>query len=321
MYVAPQRIRQRSLALPEFRTWADFEALNMQRLARVFEFQSCIAFVGSGASRCLGYPSWTELVPPPEKIPAGLQVLKLNSEHIGPQQALQIIEQVVKGGEEVVLGHLEEVFIHNMADPPINEKIHNLRARQNYTFDPLVNLPVRRFVTTNYDEEIERALAKKLGPSVWSESKSFEQHELGKLSIFAVALARENRNMVFHCHGTIRGELDRQKSAKQLRHRRRMVLTEADYNYWYLSTNRKVSSLQLCLDVVLQSNPLFFVGYSIGDVDLLRILRRASLRWESERVASNLFLLLNQPEAIPEADVDAWRLAQQIKLGVNLSPL
>jgi len=73
-----------------------------------------------------------------------------------------------------------------------------------------------------------------------------------------------------------------------------MVLTDADYNFWYLSKNRHVYTLQKSLDIVLQSNPLFFVGYTLSDVDLLRILRQASLRWESERVASNLFLLLSQ---------------------------
>jgi tetratricopeptide (TPR) repeat protein len=99
-----------------------------------------------------------------------------------------------------------------------------------------------------------------------------------------------------------------------------MVLTEADYNYWYLSKDPEVYILTRCLEIILQSNPLLFIGYSISDVDLLRFLRRASLRWQSERSASNLFLLLSRPREVRKQDYDAWSLAKQMKLGVNLLP-
>lgn len=63
LYVAPQRIRAGRRAHTKYERWEDIEYLNVQRLARVFEFHGCIGFVGSGASADLGYPPWDELFP------------------------------------------------------------------------------------------------------------------------------------------------------------------------------------------------------------------------------------------------------------------
>ena len=317
IYVAPQRIRQEELALPRCKSWDDFEALNMQRLARVFAFHSCVAFVGSAASLCLGYPTWPGLIPDPfarERFTED----ELKRKRIDVTQAIQIIEELGPDAQKAVNEHLLKVLSHGADKPTLENRVTEAKKKDDYTFGALLDLPIRRFVTTNYDKEIERALSKKLGPTFWSDDKSFEQDELAKLAIFAVALANRNRNMVFHCHGTIDGEAERQK--KHPMPKRRMVVTQKDYNYWYLSGDRGVYSLKLCLDIILQSNPLLFIGYSVSDVDLLRILRRATLRWESERVASNLFLLLRKPDELAKDDPIDWCLAQQIKLGVNLLP-
>jgi hypothetical protein len=62
IYIAPHRIRKAPLNFPFSGQWEQVEEINMQRLARVFEFQGCIAFVGSGASIPLHYPSWEDLI-------------------------------------------------------------------------------------------------------------------------------------------------------------------------------------------------------------------------------------------------------------------
>ena len=159
IYIAPQRIRQKSLALPQCQIWPDFEALNMQRLARVFEFQSAIAFIGSGASACLKYPSWADLVPDScRQILSGGKELKLTGKDIDTQQALQIIEQLVndpsdKDGATVIFEHIKGRFTEKKELADKKQTIEDLEKQEGYTFGSLADLPVRRFVTTNYDKE------------------------------------------------------------------------------------------------------------------------------------------------------------------------
>ena len=65
----------------------------------MFEFQSTnIAFVGSGASACLGYPSWSNLLPERWiKLPSG--TIDLKSRHLEPPRALQMLEELIPPGE------------------------------------------------------------------------------------------------------------------------------------------------------------------------------------------------------------------------------
>ena len=62
-YVAPHRIRSGDLALFRCESWGEIAELNRQRFARILQFQGCIAFVGSGASRAHYYPTWSDLLP------------------------------------------------------------------------------------------------------------------------------------------------------------------------------------------------------------------------------------------------------------------
>ena len=191
----------------------------------------------------------------------------------------------------------------------------------------LLDLPIQRFVTTNYDSEIEKALTKRLGPADWSYEKSFLNSRTGVRFLLQWRLAAKIDRWYSTATAAWKvtaayGRVEQEQTRAQ-RPERRLVLTEADYKHWYLSTRGDVYTLQRSLDVILQSNPLLFVGYSIDDFDVLRILRRATLRWESERVASNLFLLLPLDERVPDDPVarGAWSLAKQIRLGVNLLPV
>src|SRR6185503_11326406 len=78
----------------------------------------------------------------------------------------------------------------------------------------LLDLPLYRFVTTNYDHEIERALMVRRGipeeefglsGSSSRQPRSFTQksENCNQLALFALAEVEEARNLVFHCHGRI----------------------------------------------------------------------------------------------------------------------
>src|SRR5687768_17139676 len=99
-------------------------------------------------------------------------------------------------------------------------------------YDSLLDLPIGRFVTTNYDVEIELALIRarrgtprdyRLESTPPEISRSFTQRRdfHKELTGFAVAGVPEMRDAVFHCHG----RYDDPKS---------IVATEHDYQKWYL---------------------------------------------------------------------------------------
>ena len=50
---------------------------------------------------------------------------------------------------------------------------------------------------------MEKALKDKHREPGYEDSKSFAQNDAERLARFAVALARSNRNIVFHCHGRL----------------------------------------------------------------------------------------------------------------------
>jgi hypothetical protein len=67
--------------------------------------------------------------------------------------------------------------------------------------------------------------------------------------------------MVFHCHG----RFDRPDS---------VVVTESDYQRWYVGDREGFGAhFREAIDLLFSSNPLLFVGYGLGDEDLLRPLR------------------------------------------------
>jgi hypothetical protein len=62
-----------------------------------------------------------------------------------------------------------------------------------------MEFPISRFITTNYDGEVEAALDK-LRPDLHHDvgPRASSQEDLSRLAIFAIALAPGSRNLVFH---------------------------------------------------------------------------------------------------------------------------
>jgi tetratricopeptide (TPR) repeat protein len=350
IYVAPHRVRDGALSKPETSGWDELHQLNMQRLARALEFKGCVAFVGNGASACLGYPAWTELVPnidefvkmasPDPAKPHPLLACKAELDLIRNmvEKDLVLTPEALQLAEDEIEAHfatekLEERSGRLAMMPWFKELLRDRteaeRVGKHDPFPGIVNLPVCRFVTTNYDEEIERALKHKIGHTLWPDSLSFEQNDVAKVRIFGVSLATGNRQMVFHSHGNLNRELQRWETSPgcllENGSERRMVLTDKDYTYWYLSHDPPAVNYRKGLDVVLQSNPILFIGYTLSDQDVLRMLRRQTLRWKSEGVASSHFMLLRDKDwkgkhALTEDEVKLMYRSEQMRRGVNLLP-
>jgi tetratricopeptide (TPR) repeat protein len=168
----------------------------------------------------------------------------------------------------------------------------------------LLRLPIHRFVTTNYDVEIERALAAERPES---RHLSFTQKQDDQLALFALAgvPVTKDKDMVFHCHG----RFDDPDS---------VVASETDYQRWYLAEEEEETSTFLqTFDLLFNSNPILFVGFGLGDEDLLRPLRRIGAASPERRQFRPLFALMSEA-----SDGEDWEYHEQLfeRYGLNVIP-
>lgn len=275
-----------------------------------------VAFLGSGISAPFGYPSWKDLA---------LGILQETVETLSSSgshpEGLEYIESLEEGAQKNP-GALDANALMFLigACRTVLEQSRKLQVYYDYfsrcfaatssrpaidPFEALLKLPVRRFVTTNYDCEVERALVRYrsvaprdlgLGPNLCGLGQearfSFTQRleGLGALVRFSLAWMESEENMVFHCHGRhdVPGTV---------------VATEADYQRWYLGREDGGSlTYQQSMEFLLGSNPMLFIGYSLRDEDLLRPLRQLGALEPSRKGERPLFALLPCSSENREAD-------------------
>ncbi len=290
-----------------------------------------VAVVGSGCSIPLGYPSWksfaAELI---EQTLASLgsqggqrEYLRRFQDRLSSAErpdsrelmySIGVCKRLLGGGsgkDDLYRQYLEKRF--RLPDPPVDVPYNPHRA--------LLKLPIHRFVTTNYDGELERALEKEreieweafgigasgAGPGRAARPEpplSFTQRPTNcdQLALFALARIGAAKNRVFHCHGRY-DDLDS------------IIATELDYQQWYLAGEAGASPTFLeTLDLLFNSHPILFVGFSLGDEDLLRPLRRIGAASPERRPFRPLFALL--PEAAEGEEWEHDRLFERYGLHV-----
>jgi SIR2-like domain/MalT-like TPR region len=140
----------------------------------------------------------------------------------------------------------------------------------------LVNaLGVRRFITTNYDEEIEHAFEAfdypvnrvdsrgRADPAHYGtmhSTASLTRDSTASAICFAVDGPRRHAS-VLHLHGVAK-----QPSS--------LVVTEADYQRLYLDKHPTHDLIQNAISAAFAANPLLFVGSNVEEDDILRPLRQ-----------------------------------------------
>jgi tetratricopeptide (TPR) repeat protein len=308
-------------------------------LFRYLNTKTVVALVGSGCSKSLGYPNWKEFaievldrVPPltsgVEKKPFERFRNYLESDTLPQYVTYRTIfgecERHCEGS--MFRDEIQKIFLekHNAAS--------DKRGYGDDCYKPLIDLEIRRFITTNYDLELEMALmeaGKITGAQLFSKraktpsttpaakankiataelfggnydietlkqlpkqlqssfpsDKSFTQlYECREqLSRFSLARNEASEYMVFHCHGRI----DDMSSC---------VITEEDYRHWYLRDDEDVKARQQAMDVLLSSNPLLLIGYSMGDPEFMQLLQFVHANRLNDPNRSPLFVLLYIPE-------------------------
>ncbi|MCW5666047.1 MAG: SIR2 family protein [Piscinibacter sp.] len=121
---------------------------------------------------------------------------------------------------------------------------------------------VRRFATTNYDLEIERALESP-GPNQGglTDCPSFDLREddVGQAITFAIE-GRRRQAAVMHLHGRCDAE-------------DRLIASEVDYQQQYLRASPRRDLLDSAVRLLFGANPVLYIGSSMTEDDVLRPLR------------------------------------------------
>jgi tetratricopeptide (TPR) repeat protein len=288
-------------------------------LFRVLNMKSTVAVVGSGCTISLGYPKWCcfacHLLSDIGTVLANLsssdakeelgRIERCKHELATKEQSAHRLMHYIGVCQEAVdrfPESLKDYYATSIRKlffrlPPPPDAINPCRE--------LVKLPIYRFVTTNYDVELERALSEERnvpferygiessasGSTQGDSSQlplSFTQEMLDTnlLTRFSLARDNDNRNMVFHCHG----RFDRVKS---------IIASESDYQRWYVSREAG-SAFRQTLELLLESNPLLFVGYGMRDEDLLFPLRQLGALDPARKASRPIFGLF--PSEDPTQD-------------------
>jgi tetratricopeptide (TPR) repeat protein len=299
-------------------------------LARYLNLRTVVALVGSGASIPLGYPSWTKFALQILKKASGFVTDKDYSGTTTIKNYLGYLQNG-RGNElsaQVMLGECERIWSeYLLRETDKGKKLKSFRDTIKVSFDnchkkfhkkvrvngkdmtheakldskqnpylALLKLPIRRFITTNYDLEIERALliegkvpcsGLKKDENACADDiircfkgKSFSQDKkyCDELAKFPLARFEINEYTVFHCHGRI----DEVETC---------IVTEKDYQQWYLKDDPAALPFRQALELTLSSNPILIIGYGLGDVDLMRWLRMITANRPEDRVRNPLFCI------------------------------
>ena len=215
-----------------------------EMLAHALTQGTTVAVVGSGCSTPLGYPTWKSFA-------AEVVDLALTAAGDGGQRERLLRFKAKLGTPRVdsqdlmfMIGACERLF----AGCPPQDNLYRRYLREHFQppkpqadaehnpYRALLELPIHRFVTTNYDCEIELAL-KAMRRIEWDRFGidartghtanpgpylSFTQEGSDQLALFALSGVGAAENMVFHCHG----RYDDPES---------IIATELDYQRWYFS--------------------------------------------------------------------------------------
>jgi tetratricopeptide (TPR) repeat protein len=287
-------------------------------LARALNLRTTVAFIGSGCSSPLGYPTWHGLVKQIiEKTKSAVAALPETPERLREiTSRLNEIEARVSSGERLAsrdlifyLGFCQSIMSTDDSSDPFHRCIADIiaaakaaRRQAPNPYNVLLELPITRFVTSNYDDELEEALkARKIEPLSFTQQRG----DYGHLAGFAIAGVPSTRNAVFHCHG----HFDDPSS---------IMATEADYQRWYLDqTDPASTTFRQSLDLLFGSNPVLFIGFGMEDDDLLRPLRVFSADRGKSKVSRPLFALMPDRKECQDRDrMDSL----YDRFGVNVIP-
>ena len=344
----------------------EIQSRTRQMLARALNMGRVIGFVGTGISNAYGYKDWKYFAhdtvhysvkqikksKETDNIDKDtLNFLESYSENIKNRSVTSTVSALADRISLVLgiciesserLGFSKNLRYH-MAQAirrkPYDRSHPIEKPDNNDGLDPLrliiEELGIRRFLTTNYDLEIEGALRRTLGCRVvgvrsaenenqtsnlgWEKlaqrflaepefvvpnarSLLFDVGRLDELVRFAVA-APDYDVGVFHLHG-VSTEPES------------MIVTERDYQRFYLRDDPAHRSYREALDVAFSGNALLFMGVGMQENDLLRPLRQFVSERHQDAPQRPLFAICEIPRNRIRAQ--EWRQYLYTRFGVKV---
>ena len=280
-------------------------------LSRVLDHGNTIAVIGSGCSKSLGYPDWTKMtLDLVRRAKSWIESEAGRHKYAHQLERFNNFESSLNSPADLsskdyyfFLGECQKVFKDSQEDKNLyydyfkkNFDKKEIDRGANNPFNYILDMPINRFITTNYDCEIERSLHEKKGIPLArfgletnslenDRALSFSQadNEFGPLSKFVPAL-KSGEPLVFHCHG----RFDQPKS---------VIASEADYQRWYVGDREGFGiHFRQAIELIFFSNPLLFLGYGLEEEDLLKPLRFLGAVEAERKSARSLFAVLPNPK-------------------------
>lgn len=237
--------------------------------------RNALAFVGSGASCEMGYPSWSALA---------RQVLDrlVRDKH---SEDYSSIERAIENGKyPEALGYIERITSRSELCNAMAEILKPGLSGSDNLYSILVKLPFSCYFTTNYDDELLSHLknAGRTGFGVLGNSKE---------DFFS--FRDDMRDIVFKIHGDFTAPYD-------------AVITSKDYSAYTSAPEREYYRAKLKALFLMKRS--VFVGYSLADRDLEIILE--TLKQQCSEIAPAFMFLPNTTKL----DIEEYATRYGIKI-------
>lgn len=240
-----------------------------------------VPFVGAGASRLAGCPSWSEFADRALEFLVERDKLSYGDFDQLSDQNPRVKLSIARG-----LAHAASLQIdfEKILYPDPKNRNTNLNGRRLY--DALSKLGTT-FVTTNYDDWLDTIIGAP-PPSINTTTSQTASAVRLKPAVFYnvedLTVANLLPNTVLHLHGSIADP-------------RSMVLTTRDYvthyeNYHRAGGLKKPNDLLDFLDFLFKEKNVLFVGYGLDELEILEyVINKARLTLDPGKVQLRHFLL------------------------------
>jgi len=249
----------------------------MEKLKRILSQEDTVLFIGSGISLWSGLPTWSGLI---ERLASTLEENGIDADLVRKEASNDLLQAASYGFDKLTNAQIGE-FIRNAC--------LNGKAIPHAIHEKIVNLGPRCFITTNYDDLIEKSLR------MWRPEENFRGPITNKqLTEMAEIVHARATNYIFKPHGDA-GDSDS------------IVFTREQYRS-LLPQGGRYSALET-LKMILITRPVVYLGFGLRDPDFL-FLRDLIANTYNGSSRDHYAIL---PD-ITTAEVDWWRKNYSVHL-------
>ena len=217
----------------------EFIYSDIEQLVEKIIDESVVAYLGGGASIAAGMPRWEDLVD---------EIIKLLKAIPEVEKSLRSITDLYEAGALPLCAELIEILSRPEVRNCIVEEYKNYSKEATPIHQEISRIPFSFVFSTNYDRSLESVYPEHTPVFTWREGNEL------------FANLKDNAFSLVKMHGTV-GEEDS------------IILTKSQY---YKSDESRV--LQEALEYLFSFKTVLFIGSSLKDPNLQRILKHTRLK-------------------------------------------